>query len=161
MLRRFRIADEFVDRFSGEDLVRQVPGSCSLNEGSVAVEGLSGEAKSPDGPQSPLALACAAHQFPDLLLVRSPRNSPLCLRRCLLAGRALYLLAFFCAFNLLGICHSFPSIPARPRIIRTTSCHPERSNAESKDLLFLFDRQTVTTVPAGQTSPPAFSHRTL
>src|ERR1700761_9017002 len=48
MLRRFRIADELVDRLSGEDLMRQVPDSCGLSEGSVAVESQSREAKSRD-----------------------------------------------------------------------------------------------------------------
>jgi hypothetical protein len=54
MLRRLRIADKFVDRFSGEDLVRQGTGSCRLNERSVAVEGPSREAKSPNRPSSRL-----------------------------------------------------------------------------------------------------------
>jgi hypothetical protein len=59
-----------------------------------------------------LALRLSAYHLFDLLLLRAARLSPLGLGSSLLAGGALYLLAFFPIFNLGCVCQCLTSFIA-------------------------------------------------
>ncbi|HUY80209.1 MAG TPA: hypothetical protein VMU92_00595 [Acidobacteriaceae bacterium] len=107
----FRLGDELVDGFTAKGLAWQSPAPLErCDEGSLPGMRPTLRVKTSrvGFVQWELALALAAAELFDLLLVGATGSSAGCLGCGLFARSAFYFFAFYLVFNRLCVCHSYP-----------------------------------------------------